>query len=65
MSFLARDDPGRTPYCMGERAGGGGAVAAIVADMGGVGPCGGAGVGVTAGGSGRGLGIMCFKRLFL
>lgn len=57
-----------TPYCMGERTGGAGAITGAEAGTGGVGGTDDGRVAEAGGateGSGRGLGAMCFKRLFL
>lgn len=67
ISFFTRADPGGIPYCIGERAGPGAAVTGI--DGVGTGVAGGKGGAAADGGasagSGRGLGKMCFSRLFL
>lgn len=63
VSFLAIPDPEGIAYCIGEGAGEGADVVAMLA-----GAAGGGGAAVLGGaaeGSGRGLGKMCFKRLFL
>lgn len=64
ISFFIRADPGGIPYCIGERAGPGAAATGV--STGGAGGRGGAAAGGGASaGSGRGLGKMCFSRLFL
>lgn len=64
ISFFTRADPGGIPYCIGERAGPEAAVTGV--GTGGAGGRGGAAAGGGASaGSGRGLGKMCFSRLFL
>lgn len=66
-SFFARGGPEGTPYCIGESTGGadtGAEAAAMVLVVGGIG--GGSALdGGAAVVSGRGLGNICFSRLFL
>jgi len=68
-SFFVREDPDGMAYCIGERAGEGAGAGAGTADIGmvvgGARGGGGAEAGGAATGSGRDLGKMCFKRLFL